>query len=376
MELSLDQIAARDAILDWFRSDRQRFVLGGYAGTGKTTLISIFVDETVQVCAPTGKAAAVLRGKGVAEASTIHSLLYQPVFKCLECDSFRKEHGKCWKCEGDHGVRLGWTQSGWPEDEPLPDLVIVDEASMLTEYVVEDLEASFPKILYVGDHGQLPPIGKDPQLMLRPDIRLEQIHRQAEGNPIIQFAHHLRRSLPAQGFRTPDESRVWVEQGFPKNTLGYDVMLCGFNKTRVRLNRLARSERDIDPEGPPQAGDTVICLKNNRDLGLYNGQRGTISNVGVYDEEAWIFDFTDEGGTTYKNVLAVKAQFGLERTADRTPHGMTLFDYGYALTTHKAQGSEWDSVCVLEQTMKNWEVSRWRYTAATRAAKRLEYYVR
>jgi len=180
IDLSPDQARALEEIERWRTSSTKRLTLGGYAGTGKTTLIRELINQhDASVCAFTGKAAFVLQSKGV-EATTMHRLLYRP-------------------------VRVGG-EVRFVKVQDLPtELVIVDEASMVDKVLMRDLE-SFPvKVLYVGDHGQLEPVGDDPGLMRDPDIRLEQIHRQASGSPIIQFAHHVREGHAPRSFGSEAE---------------------------------------------------------------------------------------------------------------------------------------------------------------------------
>ncbi|MHA2068803.1 MAG: AAA family ATPase, partial [Candidatus Thorarchaeota archaeon] len=198
--LSPDQATAYDAIQDWLNNpDRPYLTMGGYAGTGKTTIIKhlceVKDDFSIHVCALTGKAAlnagAKLQHMSNITVSTIHSFLYRPL-------------------TDDEGNLIGWELRSYNEWEK-PSLIVVDEASMVTEKIFIDLLALDIPILFVGDHGQLPPITKNEDrvddervqahrnaagvfnLMFGPELRLEQIHRQALDSPIIRMSMMARQ---------------------------------------------------------------------------------------------------------------------------------------------------------------------------------------
>ncbi len=361
LTLSPDQAAAFDAVEDWLAGPRRTLTLGGYAGTGKTTLVSALLRRhPASVCAFTGKAAFVLQSKGVP-ATTMHRLIYRPVD------------------DGRGGVTF-------VRVEELPTkLVVVDEASMVDLVLKRDLESFGGKVLYVGDHGQLEPVGDDPGLMADPDVRLEQIHRQAAGSPIIQFAHHVREGHLPRDFDasnsgmdeldvpgTTSTRRLSILSRAPTSLLlEHDVVLCGFNRTRADVNRRMRGQLGFS--GPePLEGERVVCLRNHRDYGVFNGMQGTVKEVRRDGDRLYLI-VEDDTGTRSPEMLSDPDQFGSTSTLKDTPYHIALWDWGYALTVHKSQGSEWPSVLVLEQVASSWSASRWRYTAATRAAEHLTY---
>jgi exodeoxyribonuclease-5 len=242
--------------------------------------------------------------------------------------------------------------------------------------MVDDVESLASKILYVGDHGQLEPIGKDPGIMRSPDIRLEEIHRQAAQSGIIRLAHHMRRgSHPSRwddGGAT-DARAVQVDKLVARNLDRFDAILCGYNKTRKDVNAAIRRFRGFRDD-LPEVGERIICLQNDSDLGVYNGQLVTVTHRHLSYEYPK-YDIVDEVGNEYFGVPVHPDQFKEEKRIEMWSKGVGLFDFGYCLTTHKSQGSEWDSVAVIEQLARSWDPARWRYTAATRAAKRLEYWL-
>lgn len=346
--LSEDQQFALDRVCEWMdvevgrrRQKTARFVLAGLAGTGKTTLVREVLRHApanTVVCALAGKAAHVLRTKGVPQAQTLHSLLYTPKGK--------RQRGPM------GGGELKWLR----RYEIEADFIVVDEASMLSAKLVRDLEMHKRPVLYVGDHGQLEPIGDDPGLMRRPNVKLERVHRQCADSPILKLAAHVR----AGGFvqRFPDAP---VQSGWTPELADYDVIVCGYNATRVKLNAKVREHRGYEGR-IPQLGERVICLRNHADYGVFNGMLGTVT--GIRPDKITV---EDDAGNVYKHMHYDPRQFGSKSTLDT--ESVTLWDFGYALTAHKAQGSEWDRVVVVEEIAPQWSAERWRYTAITRAAK-------
>jgi len=361
LELSEDQQKAFNHILTWIReANSPELSLGGYAGTGKTTLIKELmrtIDRNVLVMSLTGKAVSVLVKKGV-DAATIHSSIYhvhiekkKPVFTLR---SVLEEH---------------------------PDVLVVDEASMVSTQLYEDLLSFNVPVLWVGDHGQLEPIGKNPGVMRDPTIKLEKIHRQAAGNPIIMFADRVRKGgIPAAIIGNDDEyiSKVKKSGIQPKVLCSADQIICGINRTRVKVNKVVREnlfgENYTDS---PIPGDRVVCLKNDRKQGLFNGLQGIV--VAVDTDKSWpIYHLMVklDTGDVWRGQAHID-QFNKTKgllEVERPLWSVTHWDYAYAVTCHKSQGSEWPHVLVIEESAGPlWCMKRWRYTAITRASERLTY---
>lgn len=375
--LSKDQLAALEQVSQWIHEPTQlRKTLGGYAGTGKTTLIRTVVRNfghlRPAVCAYTGKAAAVLLSKGV-QASTIHRLIYATKIYCGLCGDPERpstvtEAGVCKACDSDD-----YLERDYRLRESLPhDLIIVDEASMLSTPLLSDLESFGKPLLLVGDHGQLEPVGDDPKIMREPEIRLERIHRQAESSPIIGFAHFLREGGNPEEWKG---SGVQVRRGAPPKVelLDYDVILCGYNRLRISVNSTMR--KMLGHHGDPQPGERLICLRNDNEQGLYNGLLVTITSCTRRRGEL-LASFVDDVGNNWTNVRLDEDRLAERPARKFGRRGVAHMTFGYALTVHKAQGSEWPRVLVFEDIAPTWEAARWRYTAATRAAHGLSYCLR
>lgn len=323
--------------------------LGGYAGTGKTTLIKYLIKffPNFAVAAYTGKAANILRKKGIA-ASTIHSRIYKPYF--------------------DNGV-VYWDLT----NDPGCDGFIIDEASMVSEEIFADLQSFGLPLIFVGDHGQLEPVNSDFNLMEKPDYTLEEIHRNA--GDIAKFAEHLRNGYAARGFKCEDGSVQFLTESQITNQLLTEVsqVICAFNKTRVGINERVRNA--LGHTEQLHVGERVMCLRNNRSQGLFNGMQGKVVNLytGKYGRKYMDFEFDDE---VREGIWYDPSTFGQEtykiKTSKDSPNP---FDYAYCITCHKAQGDEWQDVLVIEQKCTKWSHKRWAYTAASRAKGQLRWKV-
>lgn len=378
--LSPDQVMALRQIGAWYRGRSSAFLtLGGYAGTGKTTLIAYLrkglrdYDETANVafCAYTGKATRVLQER----------LKEQRV--ALRGDSVSTIHSLIYSSEEALGGAPRWVR----KDRLGCDLIIVDEASMVDEAIWNDLLAFGIPILAAGDHGQLPPVGSAFNLMDKPAVRLERIFRQEVDSPIIEVATLARQTgqLPVReygaGVRKLDrdlaETGVMVQELL--ESWRPDLMvLCGYNATRLKLNQAIREFHDMtSPQ--PQVGDRVVCLRNNRAKHIYNGMLGQIRWIAAAAGEAgaqWYeAEIALEGEDYTYTGYVWRPQFGSPATTTEVPPASDgergdLWDFGYALTVHKAQGSQAGRVLVFEERFarsseEDWR--RWLYTAVTRA---------
>lgn len=367
--LSPDQQEAVRLVHEWVHHSRHRtFVLAGLAGTGKTTVVSRLleeIDRPVIVGTPTGKAAEVLRSKGVM-ADTIHRLAY----------TFRGR--------GDDGdLMFDYQGLSGGEDGAV---LVVDEASMVDRRVHDDLVGSGYKILFVGDHGQLPPVGDDPGIMRRPDFSLERIHRQ-EDDLLLDFAHCVREDRlfvwPEGGTQ---DAVVYVPAGSAEVEQALeeaDVVVCLKNATRHQINRLMLGrllEYEVEDDGEAFAAMLgleipTVCVQNNYRVGVFNGQHVTmrLTDVRDYDRGYLVADL-DLDGKVRSDVL-VSADGFLSNPGELEHDDSRVFlDFGWALTCHKAQGSEFDHVAVIDETWFRYEHrARWRYTAATRARRKLSW---
>jgi exodeoxyribonuclease-5 len=323
-------------------------------------------EETgIAVATLAGKAASVLRRKGVCQAQTLHSLLYE-----VKEDRYGNLQFFL------RSRLMAPDRQGVGHDATM---VIVDEASMVDKQLHYDLHKFNLPVLYVGDHGQLEPIGDNPFLMLHPRVRLETIHRQVADNPILRLATAFREGRDTQvwdafnkGWRDPSDR---LQLGFAtdyQRFLKPDVqVICGFNSTRHDINAHIRISKGIR-QHLPEPGDLLICLRNNPGFGVFNGQQAKCLEIVRQDGLVTEMKIEVEDGTV-KTLPTLNRQYGTNQISQFYNRDICLYDYGYCVTAHKSQGSEWDEVMVIEELANSWDPRRWRYTVATRARHKLTY---
>jgi len=391
--LSHEQARALEEIVLWFTSAQrdQPFFLAGAAGTGKTTLARE-IGPTLSIepvfGAYTGKAAHVLRRKGVP-ASTIHSAIYQPMDNAeVRAELLRKrdEQARLTMERAPSGMEISRLTclpdeiaaleaalrrptfelnpvSEWAD----ADLIVLDEVSMVNAAMARDIESFGVPVLVLGDIEQLPPIeGSGYYTRREPDFTLEQVHRQALESPVYALATDIRKGVP------------WpVEKVSLQRAMEADQIIVWKNDTRWNLTEKIR-EKLGRPKGVPVAGDRVMCLVNNRqDLGIFNGQQFEVIEVDAMTMTFLLRD--DDGKERWSSYfpegfqgLAGEKEMKDKRRAWRG--GVGAFTFAQVITCHKAQGSEWDSVYVVDQTAQMWkstaqEKRRWMYTATSRASR-------
>jgi exodeoxyribonuclease-5 len=353
-----EQERALAAVASWLKEGpAQVFRLFGYAGTGKSTLarhVAENVDGQVAFGAFTGKAALVMRSKGCKDARTIHSLIYRATDTETEEPSFVLND---------------------ESDAAKAKLIVIDECSMVDEELGRDLLSFGRKVLVLGDPAQLPPVkGGGFFTEAEPDVMLTEVHRQAADNPIIRLSMIIREGRRVER-GVYGESRVVARSELdPKDVLGADQVLVGLNKTRRAYNGRLRQLRGFSGE-LPQSGEKLVCLRNNRKKGLLNGGLFTVKSAGaVRRGKVRMLVIPEEAGGAVRRV-GVIPQFFTGSDTD-IPYALRKdsdeFDFGYALTVHKAQGSQWDNVVLFDESFAFREHrARWLYTGVTRAARKL-----
>ncbi|MGD9509310.1 MAG: ATP-dependent RecD-like DNA helicase [Geminicoccaceae bacterium] len=431
------QADAIHAIRDWFTTRthaQQVFRVFGYAGSGKTTITrhaiaDLGLDTMVRDAAAgtvsrtggvlyaafTGKAALVMSRKGTP-ASTIHSLIYRVSEATqAEIEQVKEEIGVLESALPGLGIgertmgearlrslKLRLADIHMPRfvlnDQSIvrdAALIVLDEVSMVGEEMARDLLAFGKPILVLGDPGQLPPIkGEGAFTRDAPDVMLTEIHRQAGESAIIRLA-----TLARQGRRIAygeHDPQVWK---LPRSSVGPEQLLkggqviCGRNATRIQLNLAMKRAAGFEasyPTGEVQGSghaEKIICLKNRADLGIVNGMFLRLEDVEDENEVCFSARIEPEdapaGATATGDgrYLIYKGHFDDHMAPDpereRRDHwvrkGLIEAVWGWAITAHKSQGSQWPNVVVLDDGLGRTALdrARWLYTAITRAERGL-----
>lgn len=368
MAWSPQQEQAIKAVKAWLAdpSAPQVFRLFGFAGSGKTTLavhLAADVPGLVLFGCYTGKASLVMRKKGCHNAMTLHSMIYKP-----KQDELTGKLHFSWNPDSD---------ACWAS------LIVVDEVSQVDGKMADDLLRYGRKVLVLGDPAQLPPVsGTGFFINAEPDFMLTEVHRQAADNPIIRMSMDVREG---RGLKpgTYGESQVLLRgsigrEALRERVLAADQVLCGINRTRTSLNGRIRELKGIkgDPVGwLPAVGERLVCLRNNREKNLFNGGMWETQRVETYDKYVEMrVKSLDEEGMSPVDVATLRCFFdGTDKDLDwRVKMGWDEFTYGWALSVHKSQGSQWNDVLLYDESEVFREDARKHlYTAITRAAERV-----
>ena len=392
MELNEKQKNGLTLALQRYKNKEKYTVIAGYAGAGKSTLVRFIIEELktygvkeTDVCFAcfTGKAAQVLLKKGNKNVITLHKLLYK---------SIPKESGGF--------VRI-------PNPSIPYKIVVVDEVSMAPKTLMDLLFKHNVYVICLGDPFQLPPVDKkeDNHLLDAPHIFLDEIMRQAQESEIIQLSMAIRENRPIEAFQGK-EVQILNKKELNTGMLTWaDQILVATNATRVSINAQMRKLLNFGEQ--PQDGDKIICLRNYWDCfsdneePLVNGTIGILkdsfltkrylprivkSTNGLSHIDLIMGDFISDSGMYFHSLEMDKkmidtGEFSLDwKTVyqlNRNPKTRDIppleFTYGYAITCHKAQGSEWDKVLVIEEKFPfdRIEHARWLYTAVTRSSEKL-----
>ncbi len=358
-EWSREQAEAINKVGRWLKAgEPQVFRLFGYAGVGKTTLARHVAEGAsggAAFAAFTGKAALVMRGKGCAGATTIHALIYRA-------------------SEGAEGAPTFTLNEDGPASRA--GLIVIDECSMVDGELARDLLSFGKPILVLGDPFQLPPVkGGGYFTESPPDVMLTEIHRQAADDPIIRLSEIVRTGGELKEGVYGETRVIRRAEIEAAQVLAADQVLVGVNRTRRAYNQRIRDLSGFK-EALPGAGDRLVCLRNDRTKGLINGGLWRVEALAGLQKDfiKMTLRSEDEGARASVKVAVLKQFF--EGTEGELAYPLRResdeFDYGYALTVHKAQGSQWDDVMLFDESHAFREHrARWLYTGLTRAARRL-----
>lgn len=438
--------AQMDAVVDIASTTRATTRLHGYAGTGKTGAVATravaemkALGVTVQVLAPTGKAARVLRSKGLHDAATVHSYLYTPskrereqwreawepvaaqaakvsaaaamivdlinsatsesnvdhAWAELRSLAPKKLEPKLASLQQAKRFQLAFHAAGaiaHYEEVGLPanDVLVVDEASMISDQVSLDLERTGSRLVYIGDPAQLPPVGAraSRDAMGKPHHLLTQVHRQKGGSDVLKLATAIRTADHPEARPTKRKQLLRLEE--------YDQILCWRNATRERVN--AEIRRRLGRRDPiiPERGDRLICIKNTKSKDenvrrWMNGEQATVLGVEASrHDDALKLWLSDDEGVEHEVVSPIVTLGGYQAEQQFLDKSWgssdPAFAYGFAITVHKSQGSEWGRVLLIDESADMIAVAarregrdkavqqarQWLYTAVTRASEQVD----
>ena len=376
IELTSEQQDLVSRLCEWYRnSDQQTFSYTGAAGTGKTTVIRAFIEELhikkYVACAFVGKAVTVLSRQGLP-ASTIHSLIYNVGWIPVKDD----DGNPVLKEDGTPKMKVEFALKSHINGHP--QLIIVDEATMVNDDLAEDILSFGIKTVFIGDCNQLHPVFGISSVMLYPNFRLTKIMRQAEGNPIVYLSQRVLKRQPLIPGNY-GQSRVLQSLQLHDNFREYDTIIAARNSERDRINNHIRHNVLKIRSPYPVMGDRLICRQNDwsrsleGDLYLTTGMTGTVLSVdrSLGGSRFMSIDFKPDISRDEFYNLPLDMNYIKLDYEDRKLYGFShyeKFEYGYAVTCHACQGSQYDRVLYLCQWFHDADLTtKVNYTAITRA---------
>ena len=376
VELTDEQKELVQRLIRWYRTgDRQTFSYTGAAGTGKTTVVRYFIEEMdierYTTCAFVGKAVTVLAKQGLP-ATTIHSMIYRVIF----IDAIDEKTGLPIMVKGKPKKILKFELKQRIEGDP--QLLIVDEATMVNDQLCADILSFGIPTIFLGDMNQLPPVFGISSVMLSPDFALHKIMRQAENDPIVFLSQAILKNQPLY-YGEYGKTKVVRNFQLGKNYKDFDVILSPVNRTRDAINDHIRHNirgfKGIDPV----IGDKLICRQNDwsrsveGNIYLTTGMSGFVTDINrsIGSDKYMSIDFQpDISDESFFN-LRLDLPYIRSSYDERKEYGISQyekFEYGYCITVHQSQGSGWDSVCFIDHYFHDMDYLRKvRYTAITRA---------
>lgn len=381
MELVQEQID----FIPWFFNSKERVnVLTGYAGSGKTTvmreLYTCLDTKSVLWCSPSHQAKNILnKALNIEIACTLSSALG------LAPDKF-------WNFVPRYRNKINGYHT-----------FVVDEASMINEEQLQwILNTNVKKILFVGDPGQLPPVKKITSPVFEKGYntwKLEEIHRQNNDSPILNFATDVRKT---QGKR-PIKNKIQVWEYNPENISAFykkhpkGIAVCATHDVKDYCNKIARSngnnnffvknemlflESPVKPPYGPQNGDRVKIINEPEKVNFmgFNVWKMEIENgYEIYvpegeepghSERKKIIKYRKNLEYEHKNTTLMR-QNEIEKELTILNNNIVFASHGFAMTIHKSQGSTFKHVlfCTPGMAVFNKRTrTRMAYTAITRAS--------
>jgi hypothetical protein len=318
--------------------EEKLFLTEDYIVTHNTTLLKFFFQELgleshqVAFATFTGTAAKILTQKG-SNAQTIHSLIYTPIMHRGICTGFRRKSR---------------------EELAHLKLIVIDEFSMVSQDILDDLLYYNIPLILVGDKAQLPPIGRANSFIEMAHAELTEVHRQALDNPILWAANQIRLGEPL--LNGTYDNKLLVTRRHDAEEKWFDPkvqFIAGLNDTRNELNR------KIGGHELPIFDDKIIFLSNDWKNNITNGTKAIIQDFSRRGS-IYYLNLELDDGSKIRNYKAAFKQHSNPR--------MQTFDFGYCVTCHKAQGSTIDQPGVIydESSFFGKHRSNWMYTALTR----------
>lgn len=379
-----------DKAIDWYKnSSEQIFQFAGNPGTGKSVVMNAIIDSLgidknrVAPMAYVGAAAINMRLKGLRNAKTIHSWIYETIEVPVKDANDNIVINKYFNRPEIRYKRI-------LKELPDIDLIAIDEAGTVPFSMLKDILSRGKKVLVAGDLDQLPPVADKPAFLVEgPIYVLDEIMRQYAGSAIIYLCQRAKKGLPIHTGVYGNEVVVMEEEDFMKiapnilPTAG--VCLCGRNDTRTKYTNFIRYDILGKKGKMPDQGEKLICRINDWRLesggiNLTNGLTGRVLNqpdVSKFDGKCFKIDFLPDLSPIPFIDIPVDYEFFIsspDKRKDMKNFNYCFgegFEFGYVQTVHISQGSQWKTGVYFEEYMQNF--NRLNYTALSRFSNKCIY---
>lgn len=372
---------------NWFYNDTDLvFEFAGGPGTGKSFVLDFIIKylginrNNIAPMAYTGAAAVNMRTKGLLNAGTIHSWIYH-----TNISPRIDKSGNYIMDEYFNRPKEGLDFIPKVELEDIK-LIIIDEAYMVPFEMKKDVEKFGIKIIACGDWNQLPPINSKPAYLTNRNVHLlTKTMRQAENSNIVKLAYYVLNGFPISNGYYGDVLVINEDELTDQMIMSSDVVICSKNSTREYYNNKIRELYGFHNK-LPEYGERIICRSNNKyevveGINLANGLIGTVTNfpdVSGFDGKTFSMSFKPDLLSSSFNIKASYKYFiASHQQKEALKYDKYLegekFEFGYCITSHLSQGSQFDNVIVIEEPMMGNINNRLSYVAITRAKKQLIY---
>lgn len=377
------QKIVNDAVDWYYNSPEQVFQFAGNPGTGKSVVMNAILqaiglkEHEVAPMAYIGAAAINMRLKGMTNAKTIHSWIYEPVeIPITDSDGnivFNKYFNR-------PEVRMSFRLRSLPEIK----LFAIDEGGTVPLKMRNDILSSGKKVLVAGDLDQLPPVSDTPAFLTDGRVYvLDEIMRQAKNSAIIYLCQRAKHGLPIHTGVYGNEVIVMEEKDFdliaPQIFKTAGVVLCGKNETRSKYTDIIRHQILGKTNPLPDMGEKIICRKNDwrmssGGINLTNGLCGRVMNqpdVSSFDGKCFKINFMPDLNPIPFIDVPVDYEFFTADNARRKDMKAfnycngEAFEFGYVQTVHLAQGSQWRTGVYFEEFLPS-NNNQLHYTALSR----------